>query len=54
MDDDILAELDGKKENPDVIRAIMERYRVDEKTAREIWHDIVDTVKGLHETHNRR
>lgn len=44
---DSLDPLDAELENPKAIRAIMERYAVDEVTAHEMWYLFIETVAGL-------
>ncbi len=39
--------LDAELGNPKAIRAIMERYGVDEATANEMWDLFIQTVAGL-------
>lgn len=41
--DTLIYELD----NPDAIQAMMERYNVDESTAREMWHLFIETAQQL-------
>ena len=36
--------LEAERDNPRAIRAMMERHGVDEATATEMWHLVVDTV----------
>lgn len=41
--------LDGERDNPRAITAMMERYDVDRETATEMWHRVIDTVAKLRE-----
>ncbi len=44
---DILDPLDAERDNPNAIKALMERYQVDEVTAQEMWSLFIDTVRSL-------
>lgn len=41
--------LDAERDNPKAVRAIMERYGVDEATANEMWNRFIDTAAKLRE-----
>jgi len=39
--------LDAERHNPKAIQAMMERYDVDEDSARDMWNRFIDTVVKL-------
>jgi len=41
--------LDGERNNPKAVKAIQQRFDVDEATARDMWHRFIDTVAKLRE-----